>query len=590
MIEGKRTHYCGDISKKMVGKEVVLVGWVNSTRDHGGVIFIDLRDISGLVQLVIDPNLNPQAHKVAHKVKAEYVLKVKGIVVERTPDTVNPKLKTGEIEIKIKEMEILNTCQPLPFPIEDDINVSEEIRLKYRYLDLRRPIMQKKFLLRSKVYKIVRNVLDKYNFVEIETPILTKSTPEGARDYLVPSRIHSGCFYALPQSPQLFKQILMISGFERYFQIARCFRDEDLRADRQPEHTQIDLEMSFIDENDIMNVVEDLITTIFKETINVEIKKPFKRMTYAEAMLKYGSDKPDLRVDLEIKDVSDIVKNSDFKVFKTVIEKGGIVRGLCVPGGNVLSRKELDDFTKFAGNFGAKGMAWIKYNDNGLQSPILKFFPQETIDKLLKIFNVQKGDLIVFIADKEKVVCQTLGALRLEFAKRFNLFKDGYEFLWVIDFPLFEWDEDEKRWVAMHHPFTSPKEEDIPFMETEPGKVRARAYDVIVNGIELGGGSIRIHRNEVQQKMFKCIGITPKEAEEKFGFFLKALSFGTPPHGGLAIGLDRLCMILTNSESIRDVIAFPKTQKAMSLLSGEPTPVTEEQLKELHIKIVEDED
>lgn len=584
-INERRSHKCGEVTSAMLGQQVVLYGWVNNFRDHGGVIFIDLRDRYGLVQIVADPALNPEAHKIAHRVRDEYVLKVKGEVIARTPETVNPKLPTGEIEIKIEKLEVCSVSQPLPFTISDDAEISEEVRLKYRYLDLRRPKMQENFRMRSQVYNITRRTLNELDFLEIETPILSKSTPEGARDYLVPSRVHPGAFYALPQSPQLFKQMLMVSGFERYFQIARCFRDEDLRADRQPDFTQIDMEMSFVEQDDVMDVTEQLIANVFSEIKGVEIPRPFRRMPYAEAMLKYGSDKPDMRIDLEIKDVADIVVNSDFKVFKTVVANKGCVRGLCIPGGARLSRKDLDDYTKFASIYGARGMAWIKVNEDGLQSPILKFFPQESIDQLIERFDAKVGDVMVFIADKESVTCQTLGNLRLKFAEDFDLVKEGYEFLWVVDFPLVEWDEDNQRYTAMHHPFTSPRFEDIDMMETDPDKVLAVAYDVVLNGSELGGGSIRIHNNELQKKMFKCLGIDDETAERNFGFFLKALSYGTPPHGGLAIGLDRLCMILTDSPSIRDVIAFPKTQKALSLVSGEPTPVSEAQLKELRLMI-----
>lgn len=588
-ISSMRTHYCGELTKEAVGKKVTICGWVNSTRDHGGLIFIDLRDINGIVQTVTDPQVTPEAHKAAHRVRDEFVLKVTGKVVLRPEDTVNPRLKTGEVEIEVATLEILNTSQPLPFPVDDAGDISEEVRLKYRFLDLRRSEMYANLRVRHNLYQITRQVLNKYQFTEIETPVLSRSTPEGARDYLVPSRVHPGKFYALPQSPQLFKQLLMVSGFERYYQFARCFRDEDLRADRQPEHTQIDMEMSFVEEEDILCIVEDLLKTLFTKIRNVELPDKFPRITYQEAMLKYGIDRPDLRIPLEIKDVSELVIKSDFKVFKQAVKGGGFVRGLCIPGGASLSRKDLDDYTAYASQFGAKGMAWIKVQEDGLQSPILKFFPENILQEIQQIFAAGSGDLLVFIADKETVVCQTLANLRVQFARQFSLVEEGFRPVWVTDFPLVEYNEEEKRWDAMHHPFTSPIEEDLELLQSDPGKVRARAYDVVVNGIELGGGSIRIHREETQEKVFQCLGMDKATAHDKFGFFLNALQYGTPPHGGLAIGLDRLCMILTGSPSIRDVIAFPKTQRAISLVSGEPTAVYEKQLEELHIRTIEEE-
>ncbi len=589
-ISTMRTHYCGELTSEMIGENVTLCGWVNSTRDHGGLIFIDLRDVSGIVQSVIDPVDTPQAHKKGHQVRDEFVLQLTGKIVRRPEETINPRLKTGEIEVEVATLEILNASRPLPFQIDEAKDISEEVRLRYRFLDLRRAEMQKKLKTRHQVYQITRRILDKHRFTEVETPILSRSTPEGARDYLVPSRVHAGKFYALPQSPQLFKQLLMVSGVERYYQFARCFRDEDLRADRQPEHTQIDMEMSYVNEEDILLIVEELARSLFREVKAVDLPSEFPRMTYQEAMLKYGTDRPDLRIPLEIKDVSELVKDSEFKVFTATIQKGGVVRGLCIPGGAVLSRKDLDDYTSFAGNYGAKGMAWIKCQEDGLQSRILKFFPEKMLAELQEVFSAKAGDLMVFIADRESVACQTLAQLRLKFAEQFSLVEEGYRPLWVTNFPMMEYNEEEKRWEAMHHPFTSPLEEDIPYLEKDPSRVRARAYDLVVNGTELGGGSIRIHRQEVQEKVFRSLGMDKKDVQEQFGFFLNALQYGTPPHGGLAIGLDRLCMILTDSSSIRDVIPFPKTQRAISLVSGEPAPVYEKQLEELHIKVMEEEE
>jgi len=588
---GKRIG-AGTLTKEHVGKEVVLKGWVHRRRDLGELIFIDLRDQSGIVQLVFNPDNSREALEIADKLRSEFVIEVHGKVIERDPETVNPNLKTGDIEVTVSEVNILNRSKPIPFLIHEAEDVSEDLRLKYRYLDLRREDMQNTFKKRHEITQSVRNFLNEQNFLELETPILTKSTPEGARDYLVPSRIHEGEFYALPQSPQLFKQLLMMSGFEKYYQIARCFRDEDLRADRQPEFTQIDIEMAFPTREDIMELTENMLKRVMKEVLDVEIETPFPRMTYHEAMERYGTDKPDTRFGMELIDITDIVKDCDFKVFSGPANSGGKVALINVEGNaDKFTRNDIDgELTNFAKGYGAKGLAWIKVTDGKLTGPIAKFFTEEETKALMERANATDGDLLLFGADKAEVVHQVLGALRLKIAKQLELIDETkFNFLWIIDWPLVEYDEDEKRYVALHHPFTSPVPEDIEKLTTDPLSVRANAYDVVLNGYELGGGSIRIHDYEVQKKMFEVLGFTEEEAHEQFGFLIEALQYGAPPHGGIALGLDRIVMLLTGKENIRDVILFPKTQTATDLLMQAPSRVSEKQLDELSIKIVEEE-
>ncbi len=583
----KRTHRCGELTLEDVGKQVTVMGWAQVYRNLGGVIFIDLRDRSGILQLVARVEDGEEVFNKADQVRSEYVLAAVGEVVKRDPETVNEKIKTGHIEVRMSELRILSKSETPPIYIEENSNVREEVRLKYRYLDLRRPDMQRLMELRHKVCKIARDYYDENGFLEIETPMLTKSTPEGARDYLVPSRVHPGSFYALPQSPQLYKQLLMLSGMDRYFQIVKCFRDEDLRADRQPEFTQIDLEMSFVNEDDVMSINEELMKKVFKEVKGIDIETPFKRIPYQEAMDRFGSDKPDTRFGLELVNISDLVENSDFKVFTDVVKRGGSVRAINCKGGDAkFSRRDLDGLVDFVKTYRAKGLAWVTVAENELKSPITKFFTEEQVNAILERMGAEVGDIIMIVADKNEIVYDALGALRLELAKRFELIqKDTYDLLWVTDFPLLEYDDDAKRYVAKHHPFTMPKDEDIPLLETDPGKVRAKAYDMVLNGTEVGGGSLRIFNTELQQKMFEALGFTKEQAWERFGFLMNAFKYGTPPHGGMAYGLDRLVMLLAGRDSIRDVIAFPKVKDASELMTEAPGTVDEKQLEELCIKL-----
>ncbi|MGI5902045.1 MAG: aspartate--tRNA ligase [Desulfitobacteriia bacterium] len=574
------------LGKEKIGETVHLLGWVQTRRDHGGVIFVDLRDRSGLVQVVFNPEIAAQDFEQAERLRSEYVIEVFGSVRLRPEGSENPNLLTGEIEVVAEKLTILNKAKTPPFYIQNNLDVDESLRLRYRYLDLRRPEMQQIIKLRHQVTQIMRNFLSEQGFLEIETPMLMKSTPEGARDYLVPSRVNPGSFYALPQSPQIFKQLLMVAGLEKYFQIARCFRDEDLRADRQPEFTQLDMEMSFVDMEDILPLMEELLVRIFEEVKGIELPTPFPRLTYREAMERYGSDKPDTRFGMELIDVGEIVKNTGFKVFANVIAQGGRVKGICAKGCAAMPRREIDDLTKFVGIFGAKGLAYIVVTEEGLKSPIIKFFTEEEINNILNTMGAEPGDIVFFVADKETVVFNALGNLRLELAKRLDLIpKDSLNCLWVTEFPLLEYDEEEKRYVAIHHMFTNPMPEDLELLETNPLQVRAQAYDLVLNGLELGGGSIRIHNREIQEKIFALVGLSSEEAKEKFGYLLEAFEYGTPPHGGIALGLDRLIMILGERENIRDVIPFPKTQSAACLLTKAPSPVLPEQLEELHIEL-----
>ncbi len=583
-----RSHYCGQVTEELIDQEVSACGWVNKRRDHGGVIFVDLRDREGILQVVFDPD-TPEIFSIAEQIRNEYVLRIKGRVRRRPEGTINPDLPTGQIEVLAKELEVLNESDTPPFQLDDD-DVHEENRLRYRYVDLRRPFMQERIRAKAKVASGIRSFLDSNGFLDIETPILTKATPEGARDYLVPSRTQPGSFFALPQSPQLFKQLLMMSGFDRYYQIVRCFRDEDLRADRQPEFTQLDIETSFLDQDEIMSIMEDMMRESFKENCNVDLDNPFPRMTYAEAMQRFGSDKPDLRIPLEFIDITDLMKSVEFKVFNAPAnDPDSRVAMLKVPQGSKLSRKEIDDYTEYVGQYGAKGLAYIKCNDvsdlkEGLQSPILKFLPEEIIQQLVEVSKVDDGDLLFFGADKKIIVNAALGALRVKIGHDMKMVEEGWKPLWVIDFPMFEWDQDVKRWSALHHPFTAPTcsaEE----LKANPGEALSKAYDMVLNGTEVGGGSIRIHKQDMQASVFEVLGIEKQEAEDKFGFLLKALKYGAPPHGGIAFGLDRLVMLMTGSQSIRDVIPFPKTQNATCLLTDAPAEVSEKQLKELHIRI-----
>jgi aspartyl-tRNA synthetase len=584
----KRTCYCGDLEPERIGREVTLMGWVNRRRDLGGLVFIDLRDRAGIVQIVFNPEINRQAHEKASALRSEYVIAIRGKVARRPAGTENPDLKTGGLEVLAEELAILSESNPPPFLIDEDGEVAENLRLKYRYLDLRRPKMQRNLILRNRAARSIRDYLHGQGFLEIETPFLTKSTPEGARDYLVPSRVNPGQFYALPQSPQLFKQLLMISGFDRYFQIVKCFRDEDLRADRQPEFTQIDIEMSFIDREDIYRTMEGMMKVLFQDTLGLELATPFPRLTYEESMSKYGADNPDIRFGLELTDVSSVLKNSEFKVFAETLQRRGIVKALKVKGD--LSRKDLDDLDEFARGLGAKGLAWVRVGPEGwpaLSGPVAKFFSEEERSAFRQTLQPGPGDILLFMADSPKVVNDVMGRLRLHLGRKLGLIPEGvFRFVWITDFPLLEYDEVEGRFTAKHHPFTSPLDEDLELLSSDPEKARAKAYDLVLNGSEVGGGSLRIYRREVQSLLFEKLGIGPEEAKEKFGFLLEAFEYGPPPHGGIAFGFDRLVMILAGGESIRDVIAFPKTQKATDLLTGAPSAVDSQQLAELSLRVI----
>ncbi|EYN40692.1 aspartyl-tRNA synthetase [Staphylococcus aureus DAR3616] len=584
----KRTTYCGLVTEAFLGQEITLKGWVNNRRDLGGLIFVDLRDREGIVQVVFNPAFSEEALKIAETVRSEYVVEVQGTVTKRDPETVNPKIKTGQVEVQVTNIKVINKSETPPFSInEENVNVDENIRLKYRYLDLRRQELAQTFKMRHQITRSIRQYLDDEGFFDIETPVLTKSTPEGARDYLVPSRVHDGEFYALPQSPQLFKQLLMISGFDKYYQIVKCLRDEDLRADRQPEFTQVDIEMSFVDQEDVMQMGEEMLKKVVKEVKGVEINGAFPRMTYKEAMRRYGSDKPDTRFEMELIDVSQLGRDMDFKVFKDTVENDGEIKAIVAKGAaEQYTRKDMDALTEFVNIYGAKGLAWVKVVEDGLTGPIGRFFETENVETLLTLTGAEAGDLVMFVADKPNVVAQSLGALRVKLAKELGLIDETkLNFLWVTDWPLLEYDEDAKRYVAAHHPFTSPKEADIAKLGTAPEEAEANAYDIVLNGYELGGGSIRIHDGELQEKMFEVLGFTKEQAQEQFGFLLDAFKYGAPPHGGIALGLDRLVMLLTNRTNLRDTIAFPKTASATCLLTNAPGEVSDKQLEELSLRI-----
>ena len=584
----KRTTDCGLVTEEYLDQEIVLKGWVHNRRDLGGLIFVDLRDREGIVQIVFNPDFSQEALATAETVRSEYIIEVKGTVKKRDPETVNPKIATGQVELQVSHIEIINRSETPPFAInEENQNVDENIRLKYRYLDLRRQELAQTFKMRHQTTRSIRQYLDSTGFFDIETPVLTKSTPEGARDYLVPSRVHEGEFYALPQSPQLFKQLLMISGFDKYYQIVKCFRDEDLRADRQPEFTQVDIEMSFVDQEDVMDMGEEMLQKVVKDVKGVEVPRPFPRMTYNEAMARFGSDKPDTRFGMELKDVSDLGRSMDFKVFKDTVENNGEIKAIVAEGAaDQYTRKDMDGLTEFVNIYGAKGLAWVKVVDDGLSGPIARFFEEENVEQVLQLTGAKSGDLVMFVADKPNVVAQSLGALRIKLAKELDLIDQSkLNFLWVTDWPLLEYDEDTKRYTAAHHPFTAPKTEDIDKLETEPENAQANAYDIVLNGYELGGGSIRIHEAEIQQKMFKALGFTEEQVQEQFGFLMDAFKYGAPPHGGIALGLDRLVMLLTGRTNLRDTIAFPKTASATCLLTNAPGEVSDAQLEELSLRI-----